>query len=67
MKLKIISDGTVAGTYVVSDKGEKLQGVEYICWEMDFVNKTKNLVVQLKSDASVVLEGESDRPITEKS
>jgi hypothetical protein len=66
MKLKIISDGTVAGTHVVNEKGEKLQGVEYICWEMDLLNKTKNLVVHTKADSPVILEGESDRPITEK-
>ncbi|GEM_PF-6422384 len=66
MRLKVISDGTIDGTYVVSDKGEKLQDVEYICWEMDFVSRTKNLVISLKADAPVILEGESERPITEK-
>jgi len=66
MKLKVISDGTIAGTYVVNEKGEKVENVEYICWEMDFLSKTKNLVIHTSAKTAVVLEGESDRPISEK-
>lgn len=66
MKLKVISDGTIQGTYVVNEKGEKVENVEYICWEMDFASKTKNLVIQTSANSPVILEGDSDRPIAEK-
>lgn len=66
MKLKVISDGTFDGTSVVNEKGEKVEGVDYICWEMDFTSKTKNLSIQTSICSPAILEGESDRPIEEK-
>ena len=38
MKIKIVSDGSSAGTYIETETGERLEGVVGVRWSIDVAN-----------------------------
>ncbi len=60
MKIKIISDGTLENTVILSDTGEKIDNWEYICWEIDKVSGIVNVNVHL-TEVGVVLKGDTTK------
>lgn len=48
MKLKIDSDGTVGGTQVLTQDGERIEGITHIRWEITAVHGKSRATIELR-------------------
>jgi len=59
MKVKIVSDGTIQGTRVMSEKGELLEGVKYVSFQADIDGDNTEVILILR-DVPVTLVSEAE-------